>query len=152
VLVNLLYSYIIWCLELMVQFRERAHIYSMMNGWNHENTLLLFAKKKYIYTLLLTSVSDLEALAVLGSCGWHILMFFTLHACIDRYMHCMALSVSSSLTCMHACITISVSCMHYSMYLKPLCEVCSLMSSNYIVCVPSLLTFRQRQRSSRGCS
>jgi hypothetical protein len=29
---------------------------------------------------LLTSVSDLEAaLAVLGSCGWHILMFFTLN-------------------------------------------------------------------------
>jgi hypothetical protein len=29
-------------------------------------------------TMLLTSVSDFEALAELGSCGWHILMFFTL--------------------------------------------------------------------------
>lgn len=35
-------------------------------------------------TLLLTSVSDLEALAVLGSCGWQILMFFTLNTYDSR--------------------------------------------------------------------
>jgi hypothetical protein len=31
-----------------------------------------------VHTFLQTSVSGFEDFAVLGSCGWHILMFFTL--------------------------------------------------------------------------